>query len=148
LFFTRRHNVIRLSPSKKIKKLSFFVISFKHSFHGHYFFVSIKNKRTIFMQDGARPHSGKIPLTWLEQNKVTWIRDWPANSPDLNPIEEIWKEVNRELAERGIPQSTAEIKRMVEGIWEDYPMSKVNNHVMSFMSKCKTCVKNRGGMSH
>lgn len=108
----------------------------------------LTNKRTIFMQDGARPHTGKVPVQWLEQNKVTWIRDWPANSPDLNPIEEIWKEVNRELAERGVPQSTAEIKQMVEEIWRDYPMSKVNNHVMSFMSKCKTCVKNRGGLSH
>jgi DDE superfamily endonuclease len=107
----------------------------------------LKNKRTIFMQDGARPHTSIATKNWLARNKVNHIDDWPANSPDLNPIEQVWADLNREVAKRGWPGNVEDLKRMVEDVWKDYPMSKINNYVMSFVDKCRTCVRNQGGLA-
>lgn len=105
----------------------------------------MQEKKMVLMQDGARPHHGKEVMKWLEKNKIEYIRDWPSNSPDLNPVEQIWKEINSELSKRGVPHTVDELKKMVEEIWAEYPMQKINNHVMSFMGKCKRCLKNNGG---
>ncbi|KAE8738526.1 hypothetical protein FOCC_FOCC015989 [Frankliniella occidentalis] len=48
----------------------------------------------IFQQDNARPHSARNMLNFLEGAGVTLLKH-PANSPDLNPIENLWDEVDR-----------------------------------------------------
>jgi hypothetical protein len=41
-----------------------------------------------FQQDGATAHSAKSVKEWLNEQQIT-VLDWPAQSPDLNPIEYI-----------------------------------------------------------
>jgi DDE superfamily endonuclease len=43
----------------------------------------------IFMEDGAKVHKGKARLPKLEVG--IWGFDWPPSSPDLNPIEKVWR---------------------------------------------------------
>lgn len=107
----------------------------------------LKQRRVIFMQDGAPSHSAKTTKEWLRARKITFIEDWPANSPDLNPIEDVWAEVNRRLAKKGCARDKAQLKQMVEEVWREYPMEKINNHVMSFLTKAQKCAKNRGGLT-
>ncbi len=39
------------------------------------------------MQDGAPCHTAKTVVTWLDDCMVNYFKDWPGNSPDINPIE-------------------------------------------------------------
>ena len=43
----------------------------------------------ILMEDGAPIHLEKAPEIWRDERSVGMI-EWPANSPDLNPIENVW----------------------------------------------------------
>ena len=56
-------------------------------------------RQWILQQDGATSHTSKITQVFLQENRVNLIskEDWPPNSPNLNPIEDIWGVMVQEL---------------------------------------------------
>ena len=49
----------------------------------------------LFQQDNARPDSACASTGWLRRYRVYEL-DWPAKSPDLFPIENVWRIMKRE----------------------------------------------------
>ncbi|GBO13859.1 hypothetical protein AVEN_267484-1 [Araneus ventricosus] len=53
----------------------------------------------ILTEDNARPHRALLVGEFLESEDIRRM-DWPARSPDLNPIEHVWDALGREIATR------------------------------------------------
>ncbi len=66
----------------------------------------------IFQQDLAPAHSAKATSTWFKDHGIP-VLNWPANSPDLNPIENLWGIVKRKM--RYARPNNAEELKATEG---------------------------------
>lgn len=74
-----------------------------------------RRQRYTFQQDGAPCHTAKSVISYLEKKKLP-VLDWPGNSPDMNPIENVWAVLKNQLSTRNITNKTALIAE-IKNIW-------------------------------
>ncbi|GFV58355.1 transposable element Tcb2 transposase [Trichonephila clavipes] len=72
----------------------------------------------ILMDDNSRPHSANLVEDSLFEEGIVRI-DWPACSPDMNPIEHVWDALGRRVA----PQTLQELETALLEEWTEYPNS-------------------------
>ncbi len=75
--------------------------------------------------DLAPAHTAKSSKSWLNDHGVG-VLDWPANSPDLNPIENLWGIVKRKMRNKR-PKNADELKATVKETWASYHLSSATN---------------------
>ncbi len=60
----------------------------------------------VFQQDNAKPHTAAITTAWLRSRRVR-VLNWPACSPDLSPIENIWRIIKIKMSKMTTNSSAA-----------------------------------------
>ncbi|CDF39637.1 unnamed protein product [Chondrus crispus] len=71
----------------------------------------------VFQQDGASMHRSTFTRSWLTERSVRTI-DWPAKSPYLNIIQNIWGIMARRVYARQRQfDKIAQLKEVIEEVW-------------------------------
>lgn len=99
----------------------------------------------IFMDDNARPHRAITVQRILEQRHITRL-PWPANSPDQNPIENMWDFVSRAVHRRiNAPQNVDELIVAAVEEWNNIPQETINRLIVSMNRRVNMLLNRRGG---
>lgn len=97
----------------------------------------------IFQQDGASAHTAKSVKTWLDEQEISCI-PWPARSPDLNPIENIWSWMDSNLVTSSITRPE-ELSAELERLWLAIPKEMCMSLIESMPRRVKACYEAKGG---
>ncbi|GFU60858.1 transposable element Tc3 transposase [Trichonephila clavipes] len=81
----------------------------------------------LFMDDNDRPHRANIVDECRQSEDVTRM-DWPAYSPDLNPIEHVWDMLGRRIAARQPPATYLPVYYWLQCIKLSCRKSHLGNH--------------------
>ena len=106
-------------------------------------FDDIYSEGYYFQQDNARIHTSKYAMNFFDENFVELL-DWPAYSPDLNPIENLWSIIKHELDNCDEFKSFAEFKTKIFKIWENIDQSRIDKLINSMSSRIEQCIEREG----
>ncbi|KAG0805370.1 hypothetical protein G6F18_014137 [Rhizopus arrhizus] len=98
-----------------------------------------------FPNDNDPKHTSKLVKEYLEQQSYN-ILEWPAQSPDLNPIENMWSLLKRRLNDyETAPKGMNELYERVTKVWYDLMKPEECQKVIETMPKrIKQSIKNKG----
>ncbi|GFV57205.1 transposable element Tc1 transposase [Trichonephila clavipes] len=98
----------------------------------------------IFMDDNAPCHQAVLIDDFLETENIQRM-SWPANSPDLNPIEHVWDMLRRQIgALSHPPNSITELKRALQEAWNCLSPQLIHHLIASMVNRCAACLAVRG----
>lgn len=102
----------------------------------------------IFQDDNARPHRARGVQDYFRQHGIQRM-DWPARSPDMNPIEHLWDLLDRRI--RGcpqVPQTVHQLRQALVDEWRNIPQMDITNLINSMRRRCTELLRENGGHTH
>ncbi len=97
----------------------------------------------IFQQDLAPAHSAKATSTWFKDHGIP-VLNWPANSPDLNPIENLWGIVKRKMR-YARPNNAEELKATIRATWALITPEQCHRLITSMPRRIAAVIQAKGG---
>ena len=97
-----------------------------------------------FQDDNAPVHRAKIVKQWMQNNSVKNI-PWPAQSPDLNPIEHLWDVLERKVRKHDPhPKNLTELMIILKEEWNKIEPEVLTNLVESMPRRVQAVIDSHG----
>ncbi|XP_011270705.1 hypothetical protein CAOG_09018 [Capsaspora owczarzaki ATCC 30864] len=98
----------------------------------------------IFMQDNAAVHTSKPAIDYLEDADIK-VLNWPPYSPDLNPIENLWAEIQKGVLSEFHPQNKQQLWEAIEKWTEKHVTPQYCRALIDSMPKrIEECLSAKG----
>ncbi len=98
----------------------------------------------VFQQDNARPHTAHESLDWLDAKGID-VLNWPAKSPDLNPMENLWGALARRVyAENRQFGSVADLQEAINDAWADIDFDELEPYIESMPDRMEAVITSKG----
>jgi len=100
------------------------------------------NGQMIFQQENAPCHKSRVALGFFDENNVNLL-EWPANSPDLNPIENLWSIIKRRVAKRSA-KNRDELQNFIIEEWRGIDAEILKNLIDSMPRRLQLVIEKNG----
>ncbi|XP_038209023.1 uncharacterized protein LOC119830186 [Zerene cesonia] len=99
----------------------------------------------LLMHDNTRPHVAHCVEEYLHEVGIRKLQ-WPARSPDLNPIEHIWNMLKRKIKSNSNPPETLDqLRSAAMAAWDSVKQLDIRNIIQSMPERMKALIRARGG---
>ena len=96
-------------------------------------FIQFLGPNVTVMHDNARPHSAALTRQFLATNNVS-VLYWPANSPDLNPIQQVWDELGSCVRRNHAIHTVNDLAAALQAEWANLPAPFIQRYGNSMHS--------------
>jgi transposase len=108
------------------------------------FFYQIMSDEYILVHDNAPCHTAEVVKNKIDVLKID-VLPWPAYSPDLNPIENLWSYIVRIIYANGKTYGNVdELWEAIQECWENIPKKIIKNLVKSMPNRMIKLLENGG----
>ena len=105
------------------------------------------NENYIFMDDNAPVHRARVVREYMETNNINHT-EWPAQSPDLNPIENIWLKLKRDIEPQAVNiNSKNDLLNAVRRSWETIEPAYIQGLYNTIPARLKEVIKMKGNLT-
>uniref|UniRef100_A0A3B5RBS0 Paired domain-containing protein n=1 Tax=Xiphophorus maculatus TaxID=8083 RepID=A0A3B5RBS0_XIPMA len=101
------------------------------------------DEQWLFQHDGAPCHKAKVISNWLREQNIEILGPWPGNSPDLNPIENLWSIIKRRVDKRK-PRNSDKMQALIVQEWTAISQDLVQKLIESMPGRIAEVLKKRG----
>jgi transposase len=108
------------------------------------FIQQLGHSNVIFQQDNAPVHVSQSTKAWLESKNIDYL-EWPALSPDLNPIENLWGILVKEVYKDGRFFSTVlELKNAISESWTQIDQNLIKRLINTMEKRVNEVIDKNG----
>lgn len=98
----------------------------------------------VFMQDNAPCHTARIVKDFMQERELETM-SWPPQSPDMNPIENLWAIIKaRRKKKYGVPTNKSSLIDQIFDIWDSVTPELCRTLADSATSRLEMCIKRKG----
>lgn len=97
----------------------------------------------IFQQDNDPKHTSRLFKSYIKEKGIMCL-SWPSQSPDLNPIENLWDELDRRILQIK-RKSFSEFKTALFSVWSEIGINIIQNLIKSMPKRLKLVIDAKGG---
>lgn len=108
------------------------------------YYFSITPDTPVLMEDGAPIHRARVSANWRELRGMVRLQ-WPAQSPDLNPIENLWHMCKVSVQRKVLQHNKDELWEDVLATWNELSQEKLRQLVETMPERIKAVIKAKGG---